>query len=93
MYMCKFPNWKPDQKQKWTVPKGFDNHGGCPASHVVKIRHPGNGKEDMAQTSVNNKSVWKVCQNENEPGQDPFTYTNPQMLENTMQRQRNIHKE
>lgn len=60
-------------------PKGFDNHSGSHAPHVVKIRHPGNGKEEMHQHALNSKSVWKVCQNENTAGDDPYAISYPEM--------------
>jgi len=79
MDMCRYMKWKDNQKDKWMSPKGFDNHSGVSAPHVVKIKHPGNGKIEMHAHSLNNKSTWKVCDNENAPGRDPYAISCPEM--------------
>ena len=79
MDMCRYMKLKDNQKDKWMSPKGFDNHAGVSAPHVVKIKHPGNGKIEMHAHALNDKSTWKVCQNENAPGSDPYAVSYPEM--------------
>lgn len=91
--MCKYMSWHDDHKDKWMSTKGFDTHAGVDAPHVVKIRHPGNGKEEMHSHSLTDKSAWKLCHNENTAGDNPYSVSNPEMGQAIMQRSRDLNKE
>lgn len=47
----------------------------------------------MHTHSLNGKAAWQICHNEPNPGQNPYAISNPEMLEKTMQRNRNLAKE
>ena len=78
MDMCRYMSWKDPKKNKWMSPKGFDNFSGVNGPHVIKLKHPGNGKIEMHAHSLNKKSVWKLCHNENIAGEDPYAVSFPE---------------
>lgn len=79
--MYRYPSWKEDKKDKWLTPKGFDNKTGVNAAHVLKLQHPGSGRRDMHATSLNDTAAWPICQNEPQPGDNPYALSYPEMAD------------
>ena len=62
------------------------------SSHV-RLEHPGQGKVDMHASSVHKNSTWKVCNNENKAGENPYAMSYPETSHNLFERKRNTFKE
>ena len=66
----------------------MDNFSGVNAAHVG-LRYAGQGKTEAHANSITGRSTWSQLPNENQPGDEPYAYSNPECAKLTVVRRRN----